>query len=141
MSDNLTPENRRKTMKAVKGKGTKLEKRLCAILAGMGIGGWKKNVQYIAGKPDVAFPSRKIAIFVDGCFWHGCPQCHRKLPATNQKYWRKIYSEQLNDDGWMVIRIWEHEIISDATRLKSRLKELKNGKITKGKPRNLGEVA
>jgi len=137
MSDNLKPEDRRKTMKAVKGKGTKLEKRLCAMLAGMGIGGWKKNVQNIAGKPDVAFPNQKIAIFVDGCFWHGCPHCHRKLPTTNRKYWKKkidrnielakSYNRQLKDDGWKVIRIWEHEVISDTTRFKSRLKELRNG--------------
>jgi DNA mismatch endonuclease (patch repair protein) len=143
MSDNLKPDDRKRTMQAVKSKGTRLEKRLFAMLTGMGISGWKKNVKNIAGKPDVAFLERKIAIFVDGCFWHGCPHCHRKLPETNHEYWeRKIkrnvelaasYNEQLRRDGWTVIRIWEHET-KDTAKLKPRLKELKSGKIETGKP-------
>jgi len=143
MSDNLKPDDRKRTMQAVKSKGTRLEKRLFAMLAGMGISGWKKNVKNITGKPDVAFLNQKIAIFVDGCFWHGCPYCRRKLPETNHEYWeRKIkrnvelaesYNEQLSRDGWAVIRIWEHEI-KDAKTLKPRLKELKSGNIETRKP-------
>jgi DNA mismatch endonuclease (patch repair protein) len=143
MSDNLKPDDRKRTMQAVKSKGTRLEKRLFAMLAGMGISGWKKNVKNITGKPDVAFLTQKIAIFVDGCFWHGCPYCRRKLPETNHEYWeRKIkrnvelaesYNEQLSCDGWVVIRIWEHEI-KDIAKLKPRLKELKSGKIETEKP-------
>ena len=138
MSDNLKPADRKRTMKAVKSKGTKLERRLFATLAGMGISGWKKNVTSITGKPDVAFPQQKIAIFVDGCFWHGCPHCRRKLPETNHEYWeRKIrrnvelaasYNEQLNRGGWTVIRIWEHEI-THKEMLKVRIEELKSGKF------------
>jgi DNA mismatch endonuclease (patch repair protein) len=134
MSDNLNPDDRKRTMQAVKSKGTRLEKRLFAMLTGLGISGWKKNVQNIKGKPDVAFLNQKIAIFVDGCFWHGCPHCQRKLPQTNRAYWKKkikrnielakFYNEQLNLEGWTVIRIWEHELI-DTTQLRSRIKELK----------------
>jgi DNA mismatch endonuclease (patch repair protein) len=61
-----------------------------------------------------------VAIFVDGCFWHGCPHCRRKLPATNRKYWRqkigrnialaKLNNRQLLNNGWTVIRVWEHEM-------------------------------
>ena len=130
-------------MQAVKGKGTKLEKRLFAMLAGMGISGWKKNVEGIPGRPDVAFSKQRIAIFVDGCFWHGCPHCRRKLPITNHAYWeRKInrnvelaksYNKQLSREGWTVIRIWEHEITNMA-KLRSRIKEVKGGKSKKGKP-------
>jgi DNA mismatch endonuclease (patch repair protein) len=120
MTDNLTPEDRRKTMRAVKGTGTSLERRLFSTLAGMGLKGWRKNAKDVLGKPDVIFDRERIAIFVDGCFWHGCPYCKRKLPVTNQEYWkRKInrniaFSENVNrvlaDQGWTVIRIWEHEI-------------------------------
>jgi DNA mismatch endonuclease (patch repair protein) len=134
MSDNLKPDDRKRTMQAVKSKGTRLEKRLFAMLTGLGISGWKKNVQNITGKPDVAFLNQKIAIFVDGCFWHGCPHCQRKLPQTNRAYWErkinrnielaKFYNEQLNLEGWTVIRIWEHELI-DITQLRSHIKELK----------------
>ena len=138
MSYNLKPDDRKRTMQAVKSKGTRLEKRLFAMLAGMGISGWKKNVKNITGKPDVAFLNQKIAIFVDGCFWHGCPHCQRKLPQTNRAYWErkikrntelaKFYNEQLSLDGWTFIRIWEHELI-DITQLRSRIKELKLEKL------------
>ena len=107
-------------MRAVKGKGTRLEKRLFAILAGMGLRGWKKNVAAITGKPDVAFAEERVAIFVDGCFWHGCPHCKRKLPQTNRTYWKrkiernitlaKSYNRRLRSDKWTVIKIWEHEM-------------------------------
>jgi DNA mismatch endonuclease (patch repair protein) len=133
MSDNLKPYDRKRAMQAVKSKGTSLERRFFAMLAGMGISGWKKNVRTIIGKPDVVFLRKKIAVFVDGCFWHGCPHCRRKLPQTNTEYWkRKIKHnvEQLRREGWTVIRIWEHEI-ADIAKLKSRMKELKSGKIKK----------
>lgn len=120
MSDNLTPEDRLKTMRAVKGKGTKLEQRFFSMLAGMRIGGWKKNVSEIVGKPDVVFPEQKIVVFIDGCFWHGCPICQRKLPKTNREYWEQkinrnvalaqVVNSELHQAGWTIIRIWEHEM-------------------------------
>lgn len=120
MVDNLKPEDRRKTMQAVKGKSTSLERRLFAMLAGMGIKGWRKNAADVIGKPDIVFPCQKVAIFIDGCFWHGCPVCNRKLPQTNYEYWvRKInrnvelasiHDQKLTSEGWNVIRIWEHEV-------------------------------
>jgi DNA mismatch endonuclease (patch repair protein) len=120
MADNLKPADRRKTMQAVKGKGTSLERRLFSMLAGMHLKGWRKNVGDVTGKPDVVFEKKHLAIFIDGCFWHGCPRCCRKLPQTNREYWiRKINrnlalarstNRQLRKEGWLVIRIWEHEM-------------------------------
>lgn len=73
----------------------------------------------LPGKPDIAFPKRKIAIFIDGCFWHGSP-IHGSTPKTNTDFWEakikgnierdQLITTQLTTDGWMVIRIWEHEI-------------------------------
>lgn len=130
MGDNLKPEDRRKTMQAVKGKGTRLEIRLFSILARMGLKGWKKNVDSIIGKPDAAFLNQRVAIFIDGCFWHGCRHCRRKLPQTNRKYWKskiernvalaKSHNRRLRADGWSVIRIWEHDI--DGTKNIQRIK-------------------
>jgi DNA mismatch endonuclease (patch repair protein) len=130
MSDNLSPEDRRKTMQAVKGRGTRLEKRLWAMLAGMGLKGWKKNAETITGKPDVVFTNRRVAVFIDGCFWHGCPHCERKLPKTNRDYWERkikrnvelaqLHNEQLQRDGWTVVRIWEHEI-ADTAMIRARI--------------------
>lgn len=126
MADNLSPEDRKKTMRAVKGKGTKPERMLFSMLAGMRLKGWRKNADDIMGKPDVVFPLEQVAIFVDGCFWHGCPHCQRKLPQTNRSYWeRKVnrnielaqqHNQKLSQAGWLVIRIWEHEIRNVAER-------------------------
>ena len=133
MGDNLKPEDRRRTMQAVKGKGTKLERRLFSMLVGMGAKGWKKNVTGIIGKPDVVFEKQRVAIFIDGCFWHGCPFCRRKLPQTNREYWeRKInrnvaqaeaINEQLRHEGWTVVRIWEHEVrkAADLAEVRARI--------------------
>jgi DNA mismatch endonuclease (patch repair protein) len=120
MADNLKPEERRKAMQAVKGKGTSLERRLFSMLAGMRLKGWRKNASDIAGKPDVVFDDDCVAIFIDGCFWHGCPHCQRTLPATNREYWKRKISRnvalaqstnrRLHKQGWAVIRIWEHEM-------------------------------
>lgn len=132
MGDNLKPEDRRKTMQAVKGSGTTLERRLWAMLAGMGLKGWKKNVTYIKGKPDVIFPNRRVVIFIDGCFWHGCPTCKRKLPQTNREYWERkigrnielasLHDEQLRCEGWVIVRIWEHEMTDRAT-IRARIRQ------------------
>jgi DNA mismatch endonuclease, patch repair protein len=120
VADNLSAEDRKKTMRAVKGKRTSPERRLRAMLAGMGLRGWRVNYDEGIGKPDVAFAEQKVAIFVDGCFWHGCPVCNRPMPATNVEYWeRKIrrnverdrrYDDELAAAGWLVVRVWGHEL-------------------------------
>ena len=73
----------------------------------------------IYGSPDFANKTQKIALFVDGCFWHGCPE-HYKRPKSNVPYWKnKIVTNQARDrrvderlklEGWTVIRVWEHEL-------------------------------
>ena len=120
MADNLSPEERQAAMRAVKSKGTSIERRLFATLAGMHISGWKKNDLQTPGKPDVVFPDQHIAIFIDGCFWHGCPVCAHKKPASNEKYWdEKIERNRrrarsvnriLRSRGWMILRLWEHDL-------------------------------
>jgi DNA mismatch endonuclease (patch repair protein) len=135
MVDNLSVDDRRKTMRAVKGSQTSLERCLFSMLAQMGLHGWRKNAKDILGKPDVVFDKGRVAIFVDGCFWHGCPICKRKLPASNREYWeRKItrniqrgesYNQLLSVSGWIVIRIWEHEIRNPSSRsaIRARIRE------------------
>lgn len=135
MVDNLKPADRLKTMRAVKAKGTTPERQLFSMLAGMKIRGWRKNVDEIVGKPDVVFTGDHIAIFVDGCFWHGCPHCQRKLPETNREYWikkiernimrAKVNNQKLRENGWKILRIWEHEITSPGARATIRGKILR----------------
>ena len=77
----------------------------------------------LPGTPDVVFPRARLAVFVDGCFWHGCPE-HYRAPKANADFWRtkvernmsrdRRVDEQLVTAGWRVLRVWEHEIRSDA---------------------------
>lgn len=106
-------------MARVKSRDTKsTELRFISILKGNGITGWRRNYQ-LTGKPDFVFPRFKIAVFIDGCFWHGCTS-HCRMPSSNIIYWdNKIGKNKIRDTkitkllkmkGWLVIRIWEHEI-------------------------------
>lgn len=120
MTDNLSPGDRRRTMQAIKSKKTGPERKLRAVLAGLRLSGWCLNYRGIPGCPDVAFPEQKIAVFIDGCFWHGCPVCNRPLPKTNPDYWRRKIQRNIERDreydttlaamGWRVHRIWEHQL-------------------------------
>lgn len=81
--------------------------------------GLRYKVQYGNEKLDIAFPAKKLAIFVDGCFWHGCP-LHSHSPKSNQTYWLpklkknverdSAKNERLKNQGWVVMRFWEHEL-------------------------------
>jgi DNA mismatch endonuclease, patch repair protein len=111
------------------------------MLARMRLRGWQRNHKSLLGHPDVVFEQERVVIFIDGCFWHGCPTCRRKLPKTNREYWeRKLgrnvnlarsYNRSLRRNGWTVIRIWEHEMRTLKLREKIRTRILKAlGRIT-----------
>lgn len=122
-------------MAQVKSSGGKsTEQRLVAILKAHRITGWRRNYP-LPGKPDFVFPSSRVAVFVDGCFWHGHPtRC--RLPATNREYWaakirRNVQrdrrsSRALRKKGWKVLRIWEHTVSDERTVGRLR-KALSNG--------------
>ncbi|HEY0406145.1 MAG TPA: very short patch repair endonuclease [Pyrinomonadaceae bacterium] len=116
----VSPETRSRIMAAVKGTGSKsTEWRLRAALMRAGLRGWRMNVSDVLGKPDFLFAEQRVLVFVDGCFWHGCPQ-HYRRPSTSQTYWdakvaRNMARDrknraQLKRDGWRVLRVWEHEV-------------------------------
>lgn len=119
MPERLSPEQRR-TMQAVKGKRTGLERKVVAMLAGAKIKGWELNPKDIQGRPDIAFRATKVCIFVNGCFWHGCLLCARPLPLANRDYWAKKIQRNVDRDtantallesmGWKVLHIWEHQL-------------------------------
>jgi DNA mismatch endonuclease (patch repair protein) len=119
MADFFTPEKRSEIMRQVKSKRNKsTEMRLIAFFKTNGIKGWRRNY-HLAGKPDFVFPKLKIAIFADGCFWHG-HDCRNTRPEQNKEYWakkreRNVMRDQevtdaLTRKGWNVLRIWECEI-------------------------------
>lgn len=106
-------------MSRIKSKETRLEINFRKLLYSKGFR-YRKNYKNLYGKPDVAFNSKKIVIFIDSCFWHGCKK-HLRLPATNVDYWKnKIKRNQKRDEevsrvykkmGWTALRLWEHELV------------------------------
>ncbi|WP_338129280.1 very short patch repair endonuclease [Bacillus infantis] len=118
--DNLTKEQRRKNMQAIKSK-SKLEDLVTKALWKRGIR-FRKNVKELFGKPDIAIKKYKVVVFIDSCFWHVCP-IHGNIPKSNETYWgKKLEGNQKRDmevtkyyieNGWRILRIWEHEIKED----------------------------
>lgn len=118
MPDVFTPEKRSQVMARIRGKGNKdTELALAKLLRFNRISGWRRHLP-LPGKPDFVFRKCKVAVFVDGCFWHCCPKCSNK-PANNREFWAKKLQQNVDRDrranealaakGWTVLRIWEHE--------------------------------
>lgn len=115
-----TNEITSRVMSNNKGKNTKPERSLRKALWNAGIKGYRLNWKKAPGRPDIAFPGKKIAIFVNGCFWHRCEKCYSNLPKTNTEFWLDKFtkntarderkSQELKSLGWTVITIWECDI-------------------------------
>lgn len=120
-------ENVSKVMSANKAKNTKPELLLRKKLWEASFRGHRINYKKISGKPDIAFPSKKIAIFIHGCYWHRCPHCNLSLPKTNIDFWKtkfekntirdKIKTKDLIDEGWLVFTFWECQVKTDLDRI------------------------
>ena len=110
--------NRSEIMSRIRSKETGPERKLRKALWAAGIRGYRKNWPKVIGKPDLAWPGRKVAVFVDGCFWHCCPT-HFRFPKTRSNWWQEKLSNNIQRDGkttrelqnlgWVVLRFWEHE--------------------------------
>jgi len=131
--DTISPTERSRIMARVKSKGNKsTESAVVAIFRASRISGWRRHCS-LAGKPDFSFPKQMLAVFVDGCFWHGCPR-HCRMPSTNRKYWtqkiaRNVQRDrdvirELRNKGWRCIRFWEHDLCG-GTGLTRKMKRLK----------------
>jgi DNA mismatch endonuclease (patch repair protein) len=119
MGDVFSKEKRSEVMSRIRGQGNlSTEVRMISLFREFGINGWRRH-QQLPGRPDFVFHREKVVVFVDGCFWHGCPQCYRE-PLGNRQYWiRKlqrnrhrdsIVTKALTQQGWQVVRIWECEL-------------------------------
>lgn len=104
-------------MRAIRGCGNKTtEARLRGALVRAGIQGWQLAPKGVTGQPDFYFKKARLAVFVDGCFWHGCPHCGH-IPRTNTKFWLakirgnrnrdRMVTRRLRASGLRVVRIWE----------------------------------
>jgi DNA mismatch endonuclease, patch repair protein len=135
MADVFSKKKRSQVMAAIRSKGNKdTELKLASIFRAHGIKGWRRH-QPLSGKPDFVFLKQRLAVFVDGCFWHGCPK-HGREPGSNQNYWlAKLHRNKsrdkkvnriLRNSGWNVLRLWEHELARNANaakRIKSSLQK------------------
>lgn len=119
MADWLTRKQRSFNMASIRSSGNRsTEHAFRKLLRSSRIKGWRRHVK-LAGKPDFVFGKQRLAVFVDGCFWHGCSRCYR-LPEDNGPYWKskvlsnrdrdRRNSRRLRTDGWMVLRFWEHAL-------------------------------
>lgn len=118
--DKLSKAERSALMAKVRSRGnSSTEVRLRLALVRARISGWTLHPEFMPGRPDFWFAAERLALFVDGCFWHGCKRCLR-LPRRNRSYWRaKIdgnvlragaINRELRRAGVHVVRVWEHEL-------------------------------
>ena len=130
MADVMSPGQRSLCMSRIKGRNTGPEILLRQAL-------WAANLRYrlhskLPGRPDVVFSRFRMAVFVDGCFWHGCRE-HGVMPKANGIFWKKKLTGNIERDirvnqelrklGWRVLRVWEHEIERDASGVVSKIVE------------------
>ena len=128
MTDVLTPAQRSHCMSKIRGGDTKIEVVLRKSL-------WRRGLRYrikttLPGKPDIVFHKQKVSVFVDGCFWHKCDE-HYSTPKTNTEFWEEKIAKNVTrdsnvnsaliEDGWIVIRLWEHSIKNDLAACVQRI--------------------
>lgn len=121
MTDTVSKEKRSEIMSRIRGSDTSFEERFRKNLWKEGLR-YRKNVKKLVGKPDLYFSRKKLVVFLDSCFWHGCRE-HCRMPCSNVEYWEKKIDRNKKRDkevtkyykrnGFTIIRIWEHELKND----------------------------
>lgn len=129
--DKISARERSLLMKKIRSSNTKFEDKIITGLR-------KKKVSFtdhprIFGSPDIIFKMKKVAVFLDSCFWHGC-RWHCRMPNSRTDYWvpkiqrnkerDRSVSKKLKKEGWRVIRIWEHQVAKDYNECLEYLKNL-----------------
>jgi DNA mismatch endonuclease (patch repair protein) len=138
MADTVTKKQRSKNMALIRSRGNRsTEMALISLLRKNKINGWRRYNNLIVGRPDFVFSKKKLAVFVDGCFWHGCVRCNLS-PKSNRPYWNKKIANNKNRDisvkkdltknGWKVVRIWEHEIKNKSGKVLLKIQSILNTK-------------
>jgi DNA mismatch endonuclease (patch repair protein) len=133
MPDVFTKAKRSQVMSRIRGRGNKeTELALARLLRAHGITGWRRHAP-LFGKPDFSFRRDRVLVFVDGCFWHGCPR-HSNMPVSNRLFWEKkltankrrdrLVTKTLREQGWIVLRIWEHDLSKNGTACIRKIKTL-----------------
>lgn len=130
MADIISPEDRSRVMSRIKLRDTAPELTLRRAL-------WAAGLRYrlclkvqLPGRPDIVFPGSRVAVFVDGCFWHGCP-IHGHIPKSRESYWGPKLTRNIQRDaevtarlagqGWRVLRFWEHQVRKELAKCVSEV--------------------
>lgn len=143
--DPLSPAERSTRMSLVRSTGNRsTELTVEIVLRSARITAWRKHPANIPGRPDFYFPREKFAVFVNGCFWHACPRCARRMPKARRQFWKaKILGNRRRDErlrrllvrrGFGTMRIWEHELRENRWlfRLQRLLVQRRAGLLTCG---------
>ncbi len=130
-------------MASVGSTRTDLEQALAKAMWVRGLRGWRRARPVERARPDFTFISARVAVFVDGCFWHGCPDC-AKTPTSHTDYWlpklartRKRDAEQtraLKAAGWTVLRFWGHDIQRELSGCATAVEQAVRANIASGAP-------
>jgi DNA mismatch endonuclease (patch repair protein) len=130
----VSRETRSRMMSAVKSKGNaSTEVAMVSAFRKAGLKGWRRHSKLLGFRPDFVFGRERVVVFLDGCFWHGCP-IHGSFPESNKDFWASKLEANVARDrradayllgsGWTVIRFWEHSIKSDSGGCASMLRDL-----------------
>ena len=122
-----------RVMRANRGKDTKPELALRRALREFDLTGYRLHWKKAPGRPDIAYPKHKVAIFVHGCYWHRCPHCNLTLPKSNTNFWKTKFAKNkerdrnriktLEDEGWKVFTFWECMIKENVISCAENVKE------------------
>jgi len=130
MVDNLAGATRSKVMASIKGRDTVPEMMVRRLLWAQGTR-YRVHDTHIPGRPDISNSRSKVAVFIDGCFWHGCRKCYKE-PTSNIEFWRnklrqniqrrRAVRRKLRTGGWRVLEFWEHEVLSDPSSVVRKIR-------------------
>lgn len=120
-----------RSMRGNRGRNTGPELELRRLLREAGYPGYRLHWKRAPGRPDIAYPGRKVAIFVNGCFWHRCPRCQLAEPKAHSEFWKRKFdlnqerdarkTRELEEAGWTVVTVWECELREDTGGVVDRL--------------------
>lgn len=120
-----------RVMKANGARNTGPEIMLRKALRGIGLAGYRLHLRNVPGRPDIAYPGPKVAVFVNGCFWHRCPHCGPSAPKSNSGFWLRKFelnrerdrrkTRELRKSGWKVVVAWECQIKKDPAKVARRV--------------------
>ena len=132
MTDTVSKKVRSRIMKSIRSNRTKLEEKVSSELWKRGYR-FRRNVNNLFGTPDIAIKKYRVVIFIDSCFWHGCKD-HCRMPKSNKEFWvEKIEKNKRRDkevtdyyrqNGWFILRIWEHDLVNDFQGSINRIGEI-----------------